>query len=88
MINIFKSWNKKAPIEVVLCESVQPSDIVIDAILNETFYGSVPYQWVNWAADVIGMSEKYCIYHPMTIQSMWVLYEGCRKYKEKLNDPS
>lgn len=64
-------------------DAVKPSDDVIDSILNETFNGAVARQWVNWAAEQIGEEKKYFMGHPMTAKSIWVLYEGCRVYKEK-----
>lgn len=67
----------------VVPENVRPSDAVIDAVLDESMVGSVARQWVNWAASVLGMPEKYGPCHPMTVQSIWVFYEGCRVYKEK-----
>ena len=64
-------------------EAVKPADDVIDSILNETFKGVVARQWVNWAAEQIGEDKKYFIGHPITAKAFWVLYEGCRVYKEK-----
>lgn len=64
-------------------DAVKPTDEVIDSILNETFNGVVARQWVNWAAEQIGEEKKYFMGHPMTAKSIWVLYEGCKVYKEK-----
>jgi len=75
--------------EPILPESVLPSDSVIDAILNESLpsnvNGAIARQWVNWAAEELGMPPKYYMGHPITVQSFWVLYEACRRHKEKEN---
>lgn len=76
--------------ESVVPESVMPPDSVIDAILSDSLtscvYGSIARQWVNWAAEEIGMPAKYHLGHPITVQSFWVLYEACRRHKEKENE--
>jgi hypothetical protein len=69
-------------------ECVKPSDAFIDSILLETFTGVIPRQFVNWAATLIGMPAKYTVGHPMTPKSLWVLYEGCKKYKENKDEDS
>jgi len=63
-------------------EAVKPPDGVIDHILNERFSGVVARQWVNWASEQIGEEPKYFSGYPMTVRSLWVLYEGCRIYVE------
>lgn len=63
-------------------ESVKPSEDFIDSILNETYNGAIPYQYVNWAAEQIGEEVKYHYYYPITPKSLWVLFEGCKKYRK------
>lgn len=75
----------KVPVPIVP-ESVKPPDSVIDTILSDSLVGSIAWQWVNWAAEEIGMPTKYHIEHPITVQSLWVLYEACRRHKEKENE--
>jgi len=79
--------SKEVPEEYLakVSEVVKPADDVIDSILNETFNGVVARQWVNWAAEQIGEEKKYFMGYPLTPRSLWVLYEGCRVYKEKIN---
>ena len=63
---------------------VKPADGIIHTILQEEeeFVGYVPYEWINWAALILGEEQKYFSGHPMTIKSLWILYEGCRLYVE------
>lgn len=80
-------WFKSKPVgyEEPKIESVKPSDEVIEAILAGDVYGiPIPIiaQHVNWAAQQIGEEVKYTPFSPVTPKSMWVLYEGCRVYKE------
>lgn len=67
-------------------ESAKPSDEVIEAILSGDIYMNptpVVAQYINWAAEQIGEEAKYTAFSPVTPKSMWVLYEGCRVYKEE-----
>ncbi|MGL5012965.1 MAG: hypothetical protein ACRC6V_01575 [Bacteroidales bacterium] len=76
--------------EPVVPESVMPPESVIDAILADSIsnctYGMIARQWVNWGAEELGMPGKYHMGHPITVQSFWVLYEACRRHKEKENE--
>lgn len=76
--------------EPILPDSVMPPESVIDAILSDSLiictYGAIARQWVNWAAEELRMPAKYHMGHPITVQSFWVLYEACRRHKEKENE--
>ena len=70
-------------------ESVKPHGEVIEAILSGDVYITptpIVAQYINWAAEQIGEEAKYTTLSPVTPKSMWVLYEGCRAYKEKQSD--
>ena len=84
----FKEAVVKVPKDVVesVPESVKPTEQIIDDILDERFVGPIARQWVNWAAGELGLPQKYYVGHPMTVQSIWVLYEACRRLKEKENE--
>jgi hypothetical protein len=84
----FKEAVVKVPKDVVesVPESVKPTEQIIDDILSERFVGSIARQWVNWAAGELGLPQKYYSGHPMTVQSVWVLYEACRRLKEEDNE--
>lgn len=68
-----------------VAESVRPTDQIIDDILNNRFSGMIARQWVNWAAGELGLPQKYYSGHPMTVHSVWILYEACRRLKENDN---
>lgn len=82
MIWPFKSKEVFTEVQMVVPESIKPPDGVIEHILLESYIGTVPAQWCNWAADQLGEPQKYLCGQPYTVKSFWVLYEACKSYKE------
>lgn len=66
----------------IIYKSKKPNDETINQILNDSFSGVIAYQWVNWAAEYIGLEPTIYAGHPYTVKSFWIMYEGCKKYKE------
>lgn len=77
-------FNKEsfADLPSVVPMSVKPPDGVIEHILQESWCGNIPAQWCNWAAEQLGEPQKYLCGQLYTVKSFWVLYEGCKLYKE------
>ena len=82
----FKSKHRQeAPVQVTI-GSIKPSECFIESVYNETFYGVIPYQYVNWAAEQLSLEKTYTFNSPMSPKSMWVLYEACKRYQEEMKD--
>lgn len=77
------SRKERKPKIPVVCESVKPSEGAIEMVLSGCANVVVAAQWLNWACEELNMKPKYWVGHPYTIEGFWILYEACKRYKEK-----